>query len=125
MSLYINDTKATKKEVRAIRNHLQRLGSGKAKPDLNLYGICSELSDKYKVDDIRRYTYTWPKLAYPACEVFPILDKKGNYYQHNSLGERSSMWDRRTTVGKLRCELCLHIAAELSKELCEGVYTNV
>tara|TARA_R110000744_G_scaffold372015_1_gene483357 strand:- start:4014 stop:4391 length:378 start_codon:yes stop_codon:yes gene_type:complete len=125
MSLHINWDKATKKEVRAIRNHLQRLGEGKVKPKCNRYGLCFELSNKYKVDSITAYISTWPKLAYPACEVFPILDKHRAYYQRNGLDERISMWDRRTTVGKLRCELCTHIAAELSKELCEGVYTDV
>lgn len=123
MSLYINDTKATKKKVRAIRNHLRCLGQGFIKPKHKLYGICSELNDKYKVDIIQEYIATWSKLAYPACETFPILDKKGSYYQSNG-SVRISMWDRRTTVGKLRHDLCLHIAAELSKELCEGVYDN-
>ena len=121
MSLHINNTKATKKKVRAIRNHLQRLGSGKVKPKRIRNGICLELHNKYKVDSITAYIATWPKLAYPACETYPIHNKHGDYYQRNG-SVRISMWDRRTTVGKLRHELCLHIAAELSKELCEGVY---
>lgn len=125
MSLHINWDKATRKEVRAVRNHLLALGSGKVKPKHNFYGLCSELSNKYKVDSIRKYIRNWPKLSFPACVVWPIYNKHGNYYQFNSVGDRLSMWDRRTTVGKLRCELCLHIAAELSKELCEGVYDNV
>ena len=125
MTLYINQTKATRKEVRAVRNHLLDLGSGKVKPKSNLYGICYEVSRDFNVDNITAYIYTWPKLAYPACEVWPIYNKYGAYYQFNGLGERTSMWDRRTKVGKLRCDLCLHIAAELSKELCEGVYTDV
>ena len=128
MSLYINDfdqkrlRKATKKEVRVVRNHLQCLGKGFIKPKHVRSGICLELNTKYKVDSIREYIATWPKLAFPACETYPIYNKEGNYYQTDGLGERTSMWDRRTKVGKLRCELCLHIAAELSKELCEGVY---
>lgn len=119
---------ATKKEVRAIRNHLQKLAQGSVKPVHNRAGICHELSMKYNISTIslcEGYIDTWPKLDYTTCDCsFPIRDKNGNYYSYGGLGNFTSMWDRRTTVGKLRHELAKHIADELSKELCRGVYTD-
>lgn len=119
---------ATKKEVRAIRNHLQKLASGKVKPVHNRAGICHELSEKYNISvcSLEKYIATWPKLDYTTCcSTFPIKDKNGNYHLYTKGGNiRTSMWDRRTTAGKLRHELAKHIADELSKELCRGVYTD-
>ena len=121
---------ATKTQIKEVIYHLRDLANGDVKPLDKTLGICRELRFRLAVNShsLRCHIDTWPKLdRAKGCDfIYPIKDKKGNYwattsdYPHTS----TSMWDNRTTVGKLRRELCTHIATCLQEELDAGVYED-
>lgn len=107
---------------RKIMIHLRKLGNREIKPKNSNVGICSELSNKFDVYNVVTFidkrTKTWPKFT--GYFGYPIPHSK--YNASMAFQMLANLWDARTTYGKDRLELCLHIADVLKKELANGNY---
>ncbi len=105
---------------RKIIKHLRALGNREIKPKNNGKGICGNLMTTFKDSSldalICHHSYNWSK--YSGYYIFPVPNKVGALKAYiNGL----NIWDARTTYGRNRLELCLHIANELEKELKSNV----
>ncbi len=107
--------KTFKRETIAeVITHLTLLGEGKRNPRRKFDGLCQELGHLISnaiipgIIIVKKHSLTWKH--YNGNDIFPIGNGRDDYNRTGSL------WDRRTKRGKLRRDLCLHIAAELKKE---------
>lgn len=114
----ISSSYPTKNKVKRVIKHLKFLASGKVSPGCEYSGICLELEHKFNINSrsFCNYWKTWSKFS--GSLVYPIGNGESDYEKCDA-----HLWNTHTRVGKLRCELCLHLAAELIKQVKEGVYS--
>lgn len=97
--------------MKAIVEHLRKLGRGDIKPEEPAFGICYELRMKKWVPNYKAHFFNWPKfsghLQYPVCHesmsAQDAFDSIPNLWCDDSYGD-----DRR--------ELCLFLADQIEKE---------
>ena len=115
-----------KAQKRKLAKHLELLGKGKIKPKNKKLGLCAEvevfcyrilkLSTRdalsYKRRTLTLMSY-WPKST--DNRNFPVPHP--TYSSGIAYISVGSLWDRRTTYGKNRAELCLWLAEQIRKEV--------
>ena len=95
--------------------HLRKLASREVRPEYDVLGICSEVTDIFGIEGelgIMSHFMSWKEFSgdinYPVPHFKHISPKLAYRLRKN-------MWDGE--YGAARKRLCLHIANELEKEL--------
>jgi len=98
----------------AIINHLRWLADG-GKPEYTTGGICLELKRKLgvKYEELFPYFKSWEH--YSGNIVYPVPATNKKYSVIEQFDYTQNLWIREQ--GKLRRDLCRHIANEMEKEL--------